>query len=200
MDMKAQAWQAASDVASPLPMLNVYKNQLCWKGLKVAEKKGRRMASYQQNIIDIQAKLQGVISQKAWDVKRGIGSFVTMNFGQPLPPKRPNGRFSRGEWHLWVYGGEWRLEDEERVIVASEDDKKKIDTEIRCLEGQVLQSFEVMTPALDAVLTFEPNYVFRIFSIYSEETEDDGMDSWKLYTPDAGNVIVVHADGTWSYR
>ena len=158
------------------------------------------MTSYQQDIINIQAKLQGVIGKRAWDVRRGYTSFVTMNFGQPLPPKRPNGRFSRGEWHLWIYGGEWRLENKERVLVASNDDKSKIDTEICCLEGLALQSFEVMTPALDALLTFEQDLVLRIFNTYSEETEDNGMDNWKLYTPDAGNVIVVHADGKWSYR
>ncbi|GHO42203.1 hypothetical protein KSX_03660 [Ktedonospora formicarum] len=51
-----------------------------------------------------------------------------------------------------------------------------------------------MTPALDTVLTFEQKYTLRIFSISFEETEDNGMDSWRLYTPDEGNVIVIHAD------
>jgi hypothetical protein len=157
------------------------------------------MTQFQKDIADIHTKLQGIISKKAWGVKRGVGSFVTIEFGQPMPPKSPNGK-SYGEWHLWVYGGEWRLEKGEHVAVASEDTQTKIDTEIQCLEGCVLQSFEVMTPALDAVLTFEPDLVLRIFSIYSEETEERGMDSWLLYTPDAGNVITVHPGGKWSYE
>ena len=56
-----------------------------------------------------------------------------------------------------------------------------------------------MTPALDALLTFEQEMVLRIFSIYSEDTEERGMDNWRLYTPDTGNVITVHPGGKWSY-
>lgn len=156
------------------------------------------MASLQENIAEIHTKLQGVIDQKAWGVKRGVGSFITIEFGQPMPPKSPNGK-SYGEWHLWVYGGEWRLEKGDHVVVASEDDQTKIEAEIQCIEGCALQAFEVVTPALDAVLTFEQEIVLRIFSIYSEETEDRGMDSWMLYTPDAGNVITVQPGGKWSY-
>lgn len=156
------------------------------------------MIQFQKDIIEIQEKLQGVIGKKAWGVKRGVGSFITIEFGTKMPSKTPKGG-SHGEWHLWVYGGEWRLENEEHVVVASEDDPKKIEIEIQCLEGCTLQSFEIMTPALDAILTFDQKIILRIFGIYSEETEDRGMDSWLLYTPDAGNVITVHPGGKWSY-
>ena len=156
------------------------------------------MAPFQKDIVEIHAKLQSVIGKKAWGVAHGIGTFVTIEFGQ-LVPSAYAGEKSHGEWHLWVYGGAWRLEKGEQVIVASEDDQAKIETEIHYLEGCVLQSFEVMTPALDALLTFEPDIVLRIFSIYSEETEERGMDNWRLYTPDAGNVISVHPGGKWSY-
>ncbi|HEY3992059.1 MAG TPA: hypothetical protein VGM01_04170 [Ktedonobacteraceae bacterium] len=156
------------------------------------------MALFKKDITEIQTKLRGVIGKKAWGVKHGIGTFVTMEFGKPVPSKRPGGK-SHGEWHLWVYGGAWRLEKGEQVLVASEDDQTKIETEIQCLERHTLQSFEILTPALDAVLTFEQDIVLRIFSIYSEETEDRGMDNWRLYTPDAGSVITVHPGGKWSY-
>lgn len=156
------------------------------------------MNSFQNDIAEIHAKLQGVIGKKAWGVEHGIGTFVTMEFGQPMPPEYPNGK-SHGEWHLWVYGGAWRLEKGEQVVVASEDDQTKIETEVQCLEGCVLQSFEIMTPALDSVLTFEQEIILRIFSVYSEEIEGRGMDNWRLYTPDAGNVITIHPGGKWSY-
>ncbi|MDQ2714693.1 MAG: hypothetical protein M3Z08_07290 [Chloroflexota bacterium] len=156
------------------------------------------MVPFQKDIADIHTKLHGVIGQKSWGVAHGIGTFVTMEFGQPQPPEDPHGK-SHGEWHLWVYGGAWRLEKDEHVVVASEDDQAKIEAEIQCIEGHILQSFEVITPALDALLTFEHAIVLRIFSIYSEQNEDRGMDNWLLYTPDAGNVITVHPGGTWSY-
>lgn len=156
------------------------------------------MASFQQDIADIYTKLQGAIGSRAWGVEHGIGTFITIEFGESVPPKYANGK-AHGEWHLWVYGGVWRLEKERHVIVAAGDDRKKIEAEIRCIEGCILQSFEIITPALDALLTFENEIVLRIFSIYSKETDDNGIDNWRLYTPDSEKVITVHPGGKWSY-
>jgi hypothetical protein len=157
------------------------------------------MALFEKDIAEIQLKIQGVLGKRAWGVARSdIATFVTLEFGPPQPPKRPHGK-SHGEWHLWIYGGAWRVEKEGRVVVASDDEYTTSEMQVRCLEGRVLQSFEIMTPALDAVLTFEQEIILRIFSTYSEETEETGMDTWKLYTPDKGKVIQIHAGGTWSY-
>jgi hypothetical protein len=145
------------------------------------------MAPFDADIAEIQAKMQGLLGQKAWRVARGQGSFVTMDFGQLLLPAK-----TRGEWHLWAYGCAWRLEQEGRVIAASEDDFSKIETSIQRLEGQALLSFEVQTPALDAVITFEGGCVLRLFSTNTED-----MDSWMLFTPE--KVITVGPAGQWSY-
>ncbi len=142
--------------------------------------------------IEIQAKLQGVLGQRAWGVARGEGSFVTIEFGQSMPPSKVNGK-SHGEWHLWLYGCAWRLEQGESIIVASEDDTLKIETAIQCIEGRVLQSFELMTLALDAVISFEGDIVLRLFAVSTEE-----MDSWMLFTPD--KVITIGPSGQWSYE
>ncbi|HLG77672.1 MAG TPA: hypothetical protein VKX46_14740 [Ktedonobacteraceae bacterium] len=150
------------------------------------------MAASHDKIAEIQAKLQGILGQRAWGVARGQGSFVTMEFEQPVPPAQPNAR-SHGEWHLWLYGCAWRLEQAEHVIVASEDDLAKIETAIRRLEGHVLQAFELTTPAPDAVITFDDAMVLRLFAVSTE-----GMDSWLLYTPD--KVITVGPAGKWSYE
>jgi hypothetical protein len=136
--------------------------------------------------------MRGILGQKAWRVALGQGSFLTMEFGQPIPPAKPNGTI-HGEWHLWLYGCAWRLEQGERVITASQDDRSKIETAIQCMEGQALQTFEVQTAALDAVVTFENDIVLRLFS---NETEE--MDSWMLFTPD--KVITVSPAGQWSYE
>ena len=150
------------------------------------------MASFQKDIAKIQAKLQGVLGQKAWGVARGMGSFVTIEFGQPVPPLRTNEK-SHGEWHLWLYGCAWHLEQAEKILTASEDEYAKIEAAISCIEGQVLQSFEVITPALDAILTFEGDIVLRLFAVSTEE-----MDSWMLFTSE--KVITVEPAGLWSYE
>jgi hypothetical protein len=150
------------------------------------------MARLYADIAEIQAKTQGLLGQKAWGVAPGQGSFVTMEFGQPLPPAKNKGTI-HGEWHLWIYGCAWRLEQEGRVVAASEDDRSKIEASIQRLEGQALLSFEVQTPALDAVITFEGECVLRLFSNDTEE-----MDSWMLFTPE--KVITVGPAGQWSYE
>ena len=115
-----------------------------------------------------------------------------MEFGKPVQPAKANKRV-HGEWHLWLYGCAWRIEENERVLVSSEDDRSKIEEEIQRLEGRILQSFELLTPALDAVVTFEGDIVLRLFSVYTED-----MDSWMLFTPE--KVITVGPAGQWSYE
>ena len=150
------------------------------------------MATFHKDIIEIQTKLQGILGQKAWGVARGQGSFLTIEFGQPVPPAKANEK-PHGEWHLWLYGCAWRVEQRESVVVASEDDDVKIENAIQCIEGHVLQSFEVMTPALDAVISFDGDIILRLFNVSTEE-----MDSWMLFTPD--KVITVGPAGQWSYE
>lgn len=150
------------------------------------------MATFRTDIAEIEAKMQGLLGHKAWGVALGQGSFVTVEFGQPVPPAKNKGTI-HGEWHLWLYGCAWRLEQGERVVAASEDDRSKMEAAIQHIEGQVLLSFELQTPALDAVITFERDIVLRLFSNDTEE-----MDSWMLFTPD--KVITVGPAGQWSYE
>ena len=150
------------------------------------------MTTFQKGIVEIQAKIDGLLGQNAWGVALGEGSFLTMEFGMPVQPAKANERV-HGEWHLWLYGCAWRIEEGERVLISSEDDRSKIEEGIQRLEGCVLQSFELLTPALDAVITFEGNIVLRLFSVYTED-----MDSWLLFTPE--KVITVGPAGQWSYE
>jgi hypothetical protein len=152
----------------------------------------RTVTTFQKDIVEIRAKMQGLPGQKAWGVALGEGSFLTIEFGKPVQPARV-GEAVHGEWHLWLYGCAWRIEQNARVIVSSEDERSKIEGEIQHLEGRVLQSFELLTPALDAVITFEGDIVLRIFSVYTED-----MESWMLFTPE--KVITVGPAGQWSYE
>lgn len=149
------------------------------------------MATFHTDIAEIQAKMQGLLGHKAWRVALGVGSFVTMEFGQPVPPTEEG--TIHGEWHLWLYGCAWCLEQGERIIAASEDDRSKMEAAIQRIEGQALLSFELQTPALDAVVTFESDIDLRLFSY---DTED--MENWMLFTPD--KVISVGPAGQWSYE
>ena len=87
------------------------------------------MATSHKDSIEIQAKLQGVLGQKAWGVALGEGSIVTLEFGQSMPPPKVNGK-SLGNGISGCIGCAWRLEQGGSIIVASEDGTLKIETEI----------------------------------------------------------------------
>lgn len=38
------------------------------------------------DLTEAHRRIGPLLGQHAWDIRRGIGSFVTMEFGQPLPP------------------------------------------------------------------------------------------------------------------
>ncbi len=88
-----------------------------------------------EDIRNIQARLAPILGKKAWQVSLGIGSFVTMEFGAPLPP-RGDGEQIRGEWHLWIMYCAWRLDNPHRVLAACEDSREHLTTAVQALEGR----------------------------------------------------------------
>jgi len=64
---------------------------------------------------DVASNLVGEI---CWRAGRGHGSFITFDFGRRLAhPQR-----ERGEWHLWVYFGDWTLREGRRVLATTWDE------------------------------------------------------------------------------
>lgn len=152
------------------------------------------MSVTEADIHYIQEKFIPLQGKRAWGASLGIGSFVTIEFGEPLSPTGNKGR-THGEWHLWIYNSAWRLEEEnKKVLAASEDPRSKLEVAIQRLEGLAFYSVKLFTPALETVFTFEQGVVLRVFPIYSEEFEH-----WMLYTPD-GNVLVAGPGSSWSYQ
>jgi hypothetical protein len=144
------------------------------------------------SIQEVQAKINPLLGQKAWGVSLGLGSFLTLEFGEPLPTDDKHPKV-HGEWHLWLYNCAWRLEEKDEILTASEDDQDKLEIAIRRLENLTLTSVDLVFPALDAIFIFEHQVVLRLFAIHSEEYEH-----WLLYIPD-GNVLTVGPGNCWSY-
>ncbi|MBG1265343.1 hypothetical protein [Nostoc sp. WHI] len=144
------------------------------------------------SIQEVQLKVNPLLGQKTWGVSLGFGSFLTLEFGQPLPPSNEHQKI-HGEWHLWLYNCVWRLEEEDRILAASGDERDQLETAIHRLDNLTLQSIDLLPPAWDAVFTFEHQVVLRLFAIYSQD-----YDHWFLYAPD-GNVLSVGPGSCWSY-
>jgi hypothetical protein len=143
---------------------------------------------------DIQAiheKLQPIIGLPAWRVWKGIGSFVTFEFGEPVTKRG----YTHGEWSLWVQHAAWRIESADEFIAGCEDSNQRIDEGLKQLENVPIRSIVVSRPALDTVITFENG--MRLLT-FTRDTQDDRQ-HWALFTPDH-YVLVIGPTISWSFR
>ena len=62
--------------------------------------------------------IKPLIGHKSWNVKLEVGSFLTMEFGDPIPAPHLK---KHGEWHLWIYCCGWYLENPKGSFIGSED-------------------------------------------------------------------------------
>src|SRR5687767_12255528 len=108
----------------------------------------------------IERSFSGLLGMPCWGVRRGFGSFLTLEFGSPhlvvREPVQPRAEASqrvkrllakrsvhaRGRWHLWIYGCEWRVQAEGRII-GDWTTPRRIERAVRELNGQKLQDVTV---------------------------------------------------------
>ncbi|MEV0096007.1 hypothetical protein [Streptomyces sp. NPDC050738] len=131
-----------------------------------------------------------LLGQRAWDVRRGIGSFVTMEFGKPLPPDQ-SGRVY-GQWHLWIQMTAWRLETAGQVLVGSEDEG--LEEALTQLEGRPLTGVVIKPPALETRFDFD-GLRLQTFPMYRKDPEEGEFDQWLLWLS-TGGVLVAASELT----
>jgi len=143
---------------------------------------------------NIEKALKNIIGKRAWGVRLGHGSFITIEFGKPKPAEDPKSVSVYGEWHFWVYLCSWRLERKGLLWVGCEDKRLKIETVIKEIENKRLLDFDVYFPSLDAILKFESGIELKLFSIISEDVEGGGQ-HWMLFMP--GEKVLVAGPGSY---
>lgn len=143
---------------------------------------------------DILSKIEGL---KAYNVKLGHGSYLTIDFGEPIEinikTRKGIEKFTRGEWHLWVYMCAWRIDKGNRALAGSNDSRNKIESVLKKIDGKKMISFDLKR-SLDAILVFNGQYELRMFSVNTED-----QDQWMIYTPDK-NVLTVGPGNKCSYE
>lgn len=140
-------------------------------------------------VIDFGSLFANLYDKSPWGVRRGVGTFLTMEFGAPESP--PRGTVAHGEWHLWLYFCDWRLESDPRIVTGSNDEGEVIDAALQDAKLGKLQHVELSQPFKDLVIQFESGHRLRTFSSSSDPTADQ----WKLYMPD-GNCLIVGGSGS----
>ena len=101
---------------------------------------------------------------------------LIIDFGMPLS----NLDYVRGEWRLAVFNSVWRLQSASTVLVASGDDRVRIDTALQGLRGVELDSMEVDEQLLGASYRFGDKEL-RVFPVYTGP--DDRYDAWTVWNP-----------------
>ncbi|MFI9366202.1 hypothetical protein ACIG5E_34890 [Kitasatospora sp. NPDC053057] len=142
------------------------------------------------DLAEAHRRIRPLLGQRAWDVPQGVGSFVTMEFGEPLPPDR-SGRVY-GQWHLWVQMAAWRLETADEVLVSSGDER--LQEALTQLEGRPLTGVVIRPPALETRFDFD-GLRLETFPIYRRDPEEGEFEHWLLWLG-AGEVLVAGSELT----
>jgi hypothetical protein len=144
----------------------------------------------------------------SWEVRRGHGSFVTLEFGEPsveisdvqaLPARIAGERlqvprrsaYVHGEWHLWIYCCEWTLSWRDRQIAHSESSDLEMNRGLKVLNGQSLTAVTAGSPDGRSSFAFDLDCVLATRP--SENAADD-LEQWMFFQP-SGDVLSLRADG-----
>ena len=147
------------------------------------------------------------IGQLVWQVRRGHGSFITMEFGAPhLAVRepivvRPDSAESvrrnlqrrhvdiTGDWHFWVQYGDWRISTRNGVLTSDHSPGSVFDECLSDLEGQRLVSVDPGIRERSCAFRFDLGGSLEIWP--STEIPDD---QWSLYSWD-GEIVTCGNDG-----
>lgn len=144
-----------------------------------------------------------LLGMPCWGVKRGQGSFLTLEFGapsvsvrEPITSESGSAKVRRalarrhvvvhGAWHLWIYCCEWRVESGGRTVGDSSA-WRRIDAAARVLDGQKLIGITL------APRGARTKFVFDLGAVLETRPYDRTSEQWSLYTP-TGRVISFRAD------
>ena len=139
----------------------------------------------------IHEKVKPLLGQKPWRVKLGWGSFITFDFGEKITQE---GGHVFGEWHLWVLHCAWRIETEDLVLAASQDNRDNLAIAVKVMGDASVLSIEILAPALETIIQFENGVCLRLFPMHTEK-----YDSWQLFTPER-KVLTIGPGSQWSYQ
>jgi hypothetical protein len=148
------------------------------------------------------------LGQLVWQVRRGHGSFLTMEFGMPhLSVREPmnaspdnSSKVKRnlqrrhvtitGDWHFWVQYGEWKISTNNGVLTSDDPSGSQSEECLRDLGGQRLVSVESGAREKSLAFNFDLDTTLEIWP--SSQIPDD---QWSLYNWN-GDIVTCRNDGT----
>jgi len=157
-----------------------------------------------EHIRDLFAPL---IGQLVWQVRRGVGTFLVLEFGMPhlsvrepiaASPDSParvrrnlkrRGVYVTGDWHLWVQYSEWTVSTFDGVLSSQDPSDSPMDECLRDLDGQRFVSIGRGNIVSSCAFKFDLGGVLEVWP--STEIPDD---QWGLYRWN-GDIVTCRSDG-----
>jgi hypothetical protein len=146
------------------------------------------------------------IGQIVWQVRRGHGSFLTMEFGMPhLAVREPiaassdcSERVKRnlkrrhivvtGDWHFWVQYADWTISTPDGVLTSDHRPGSPLDECLGDLEGRLV-SASSGARAQSSAFNFDLGVVLEVWP-----SRDVADDQWSLYSW-KGDTVTRRNDG-----
>ena len=161
--------------------------------------------------------LRPVLGRTSWLVKRGHGSFITMEYGEPHVEVRKPRLFSvpiegapakalqrravvHGDRHLWIYCCEWSLQLESIQLAHNESGNFTMNRALRVLDGQVLQAIDIEPDDGRTRFTFDLGCSLLTWPARPGTYRNEPAGQWMLYAGSGPDLVVlsVREDGTYS--
>jgi hypothetical protein len=145
--------------------------------------------------------IRPMIGLPAWGVKKGYGSFVTFEFGEPKlhvhERRLESGRLRRyafveGRWHVWIYCCHWRIFQDGEALAWSEDADDLIGRAAAELDGQALVRVEADPETGRSSFTFDLGGVMKTWPYGDDPT----LEQWMI--SDDSEQFAFRADGHFS--
>ena len=152
------------------------------------------------NLSQIEAHFRKIKNPQCWNVEKGIGSFLTFEFGEPqieftepkvwkeleYPLNQTEIRrvFIKGSEKLWIYCVDWKILSKGIEIAHNESDDNKIKIGAKFLNGQILEQVEIST------ITGETKFIFDLGGelIIKNKTHEANDESWMLFV---GELVLT---------
>jgi hypothetical protein len=158
------------------------------------------MKNEQRSMFRVTRALLGL---PCWGVKRGYGSFLTLQFGEPqllvrepMAAKSGSAKVRRslarrhvvvhGAWRLWIYCCDWRVESAGKTV-GDASTRRRIDAAARALDGQKLIGITLGPRGA------RTKFIFDLGAVLETRPYDRTSEQWMLYTP-TGHVVTFRAD------
>jgi hypothetical protein len=158
---------------------------------------------------DFKRVFAGILGKPCWDVKPGVGSFLTLEFGKPhlviREPVAARKRVSvkvrehlahrqvdaRGEWHLWIYCCDWEVRCKGKRV-GNSSTRLGIRRAAAFLYGQKLIRFSISPRKVQSIFVFDLGATLKTFPC------DKTSEQWMVFEP-SQKVLVLRADGQYKH-